>query len=193
MKTAKILFVITVALMFVSAELLAQDTPKYVGVAKCKACHMSASKGNQYKVWQNGMHAKAIETLGSPAAKAIAEKRGIGDPQKSDEGLQCHQTGQGGDENLIDKGFKTGLGVECESCHGPGSLYRVAKVMSASKFKADPEGARALFIEKGLTMPDEKTCVKCHNDKSPNFKGFDYKEYAAKIAHPNPRNKSGKN
>ena len=28
-----------------------------------------------------------------------------------------------------------------------------------------------------------KICRKCHNEGSPNYKGFNYKEYSAKIAH----------
>ncbi len=44
-------------------------------------------------------------------------------------------------------------------------------------------------IAKGLIIPDEKVCRKCHNKESPNFKGFDFKTYAAKIAHPIPKAK----
>jgi len=149
---------------------------------------MNNSKGNQYDVWQESKHAKAIETLGTPEAIALAAEKGIDDPQKSDECLQCHLTGHGVDADLLDKGFKSGLGVECESCHGPGSLYRVASVMNASKFKADPQGTLDTFIANGLIIPDEKTCIKCHNENSPTFKGFDFEEFFAKIAHPNPRN-----
>jgi hypothetical protein len=39
----------------------------------------------------------------------------------------------------------------------------------------------------GLVMPDEKTCAKCHNAESPNYKPFDFKVMAAKIAHPIPK------
>ena len=38
----------------------------------------------------------------------------------------------------------------------------------------------------GLVIPTEETCTVCHNDGSPTFKGFDFAEYSAKIAHPNP-------
>ena len=40
-----------------------EKKPQYVGVAKCRPCHMLPAKGNQYKVWQEGPHSKAIETL----------------------------------------------------------------------------------------------------------------------------------
>jgi hypothetical protein len=73
--------------------------------------------------------------------------------------------------------------VGCESCHGPGSLYRKVTIMSKSKYKTDPEGQRKLAIEAGLLIPDEATCTKCHNEKSPTFKGFNHEEYLAKIKH----------
>ena len=41
-------------------------------------------------------------------------------------------------------------------------------------------------MAKGLILPDEATCKKCHNAESPHFKGFNYKEYVAKISHDDP-------
>jgi hypothetical protein len=38
----------------------------------------------------------------------------------------------------------------------------------------------------GLVMPNKDLCVKCHNDGSPTFKGFEFEKMAAKIAHPIP-------
>ena len=44
-------------------------------------------------------------------------------------------------------------------------------------------------VAAGLIIPDEKTCIQCHNDKSPTYKEFDYKKFYAKIAHPIPTEK----
>lgn len=186
----KILNVILILmLLLLSANAFAQDHPKYVGVKKCKACHMAKSKGSQFKIWEQGPHANALKTLGTPKAKEYTEKEGIsGDPQKADKCLECHQTASTVEADLIDKGFKPGNGVECESCHGPGSLYKATSVMSAKKWKEDPEGSLAEYIKLGLIMPDEKVCIKCHNDRSPAFIGFNFEEFVAKIAHPNPKN-----
>ncbi len=41
-------------------------------------------------------------------------------------------------------------------------------------------------MEKGLIIPDEKVCKQCHNEESPTFKEFNFKEYVAKIAHDDP-------
>ncbi len=188
MKLIKIVSLIMLMVIVAANTLFAQKTAQYTGVAKCRACHMSAAKGAQFKIWQEGPHARAFETLGTDAAKAAASKAGIeGNPQEAGECLVCHQTAYGVSEDLLAKGYKTATGVECESCHGPGSLYRVASVMNAKKYAADPEGMLAQWKELGLVIPTEENCVVCHNEKSPSFKGFDFDESFAKIQHPNPK------
>jgi hypothetical protein len=43
-----------------------------------------------------------------------------------------------------------------------------------------------LALTKGMTLPEEKVCKTCHNEESPNYKGFNYAEYVAKISHDDP-------
>ena len=43
-----------------------------------------------------------------------------------------------------------------------------------------------------IKRPTEKVCVECHNEKSPTFKPFCFKERRAKISHMNPRIKRTK-
>jgi hypothetical protein len=38
-------------------------------------------------------------------------------------------------------------------------------------------------LANGLVEPNEAVCKKCHNEKSPTFKGFNYKEAVGKINH----------
>ena len=64
-------------------------------------------------------------------------------------------------------------GVSCESCHGPGSIYKSSVIMK-DKIKSKASG---------LIMPTKEVCIKCHNSESPKFKGFDYDKYKAMIAH----------
>jgi hypothetical protein len=45
---------------------------------------------------------------------------------------------------------------------------------------------RELALQKGMIIPDEALCKQCHNEESPTFKGFNYAEYLAKIAHDDP-------
>ena len=150
---------------------------KYIGADKCKACHMSEAKGNQYGVWLKSAHAKAYEVLAGEKALAYAKEKSMAKPpQETAECLACHVTGAGKAADLFEATFKKEQGVSCESCHGPGSDYKDMKIMKD----------QAAAMAAGLILPDEKTCTGCHNDKSPTFKGFDFKEYSAKIAHANP-------
>jgi hypothetical protein len=127
--------------------------PDYVGAAKCKMCH-----AKQHKVWTESKHAKALEVLKPQEQK---------DPQC----LSCHVTGY---QAL--RGVKSELaGVQCESCHGPGSVY--IKIHA----KKDKEGAKKAGM---IARPDPESCKTCHNEKSPTFKGFDYAKMWEVIKHP---------
>jgi hypothetical protein len=151
--------------------------PKYVGAVACaKMCHKTAKKGEQLRIWQESAHAKAYETLATPEAKAVGKKQGIEDPQESDAWLACHTTAHGAPDELKGRKFSHAEGVGCESCHGPGSLYKKLKVMK------DREQA----IANGLIIPDASTCTQCHNEKSPTYKPFDYEERWKEITHPKP-------
>jgi len=139
---------------------LAADA-QYVGQAKCKVCHM-----NEHKTWAASKHANAFTVL-KP------------EDQAKPECLSCHTTGQG-------KTAAAGAdlkGVQCESCHGPGSAYKAVTIMSKSKYAADRTAAHAAAVAAGLVVPDEATCKTCHNEKSPTFKGFDYATMKEKIKH----------
>lgn len=92
--------------------------------------------------------------------------------------LKCHSTAAAANQALVAT-ITVAEGVSCESCHGPGSAYKVATTMKD----------KTLAMSKGLIMPDEKVCKKCHNEESPNYKGFNFKEYSAKIAHDDPTTK----
>jgi len=152
----------------------------YVGATKCSTCHKTAAQGEQFPKWQASPHAKAYETLASAEAKEIGKKVGVDDPQKSDTCLRCHVTGHGKDASLFGEKYAASEGVGCESCHGAGSDYiKMSTMKGVMTGEIEPASV-------GLILPDEKLCITCHNDGSPTFKGFDFKEYAAKIAHPIP-------
>ena len=44
---------------------------QYIGVDKCKLCHIKKTTGEAYTIWKKAKHAKAYETLASDAAKEI--------------------------------------------------------------------------------------------------------------------------
>ncbi|NQU86448.1 MAG: cytochrome C554 [Mariniphaga sp.] len=138
------------------------QTYKYIGATKCKMCHNKPAKGEQYNKWAAGPHAKAMESLSAEEAK---------DPKC----LKCHSTAASVDKSLV-ASIKVEEGVSCESCHGPGSAYKSASIMKNQQ----------LSLSKGMIMPDEAVCKTCHNEESQHYKGFNYAEYVAKIAHPDP-------
>jgi hypothetical protein len=170
-------------ILFIIALLaLAQDAvaaPEITGAPNCKACH-GARTGNQWKTWTESAHARAFETLATDASAKIAAERGIANPQQDQACLECHTTRGvlGADTPVSEKGKYTDAeGVGCEACHGPGSDYKPGSVMK------DPNAARAA----GLVM--DKTpaaCTRCHNERSPTYKPFDFDQRWAEIAHPVP-------
>lgn len=171
---SKKLLSVAVLAFFAGSFLLAQDA-KYIGAPKCKMCHMKAPKGEQYNVWLKGPHANAMKTLAGDEAKKIATEKGIADPATDAACIKCHSTVGHIDNGLV-AGIKMSEGVSCESCHGPGSLYKGASVMKN----------RELSMQKGLILPTEEVCKTCHNEESPTYKPFNYSEAVAKIAHPDP-------
>lgn len=152
------------------------DQPEIIGSKKCKMCHKSKSKGEQYVIWEASAHARAFETLASEQALAIAKEKGIDNPQEAAECLSCHTTSGAMADAPAGAKYDVAEGVGCEACHGPGSLYKKKSVMKD----------REASVAAGLLLPDEATCTGCHNEKSPTYKEFNYEERQAKIAHPVP-------
>lgn len=175
---SKVSFSLTVAALLTGICFAdGRDPANYVGVKTCGICHKQAESGNQLGKWQASPHAKAFETLGTPAAKETGKKLGVDDPQKSGKCLKCHSTAYNFTESVATEKIKPEDGVTCESCHGPGKKYMTKSTMED----------RQKAIAAGLIYPATESCKLCHNPESPTFKGFDEKTYFEKIAHPDPR------
>lgn len=175
-----ILVLVAGMVLFFSCFALAEEAYKYVGVEKCKLCHQSESKGNQYGSWKKSKHSTAYATLATDKAKELGAKQGIAKPQESEKCLKCHATASVAyAANLVAEGSKLKLedSVQCESCHGPGEKYWNMTIMK------DKEKA----VANGLVVPNEAACVKCHNEESPVWEGFDFNEKVKIIAHPMPK------
>ena len=175
-------------LALAAADAVAKE-PQYVGVKKCKTCHSKDLIGNQYGAWKKMKHAKAFEALKEEKALEIAKKKGLTvPPSEAPECLKCHVTAYGEPAaKFAGKPLDPKNGVQCESCHGPGSLYKKKKTM------AD----HAKSVAAGMWEPgkDEKICTRCHNDESPTWdpaKGFDYEKAKEEIAHPIPKDVKGR-
>ncbi|MCB0723738.1 MAG: cytochrome C554 [Ignavibacteriae bacterium] len=157
------------------------DEPMYVGVDKCAGtCHKGDSKGNQYEIWQNSKHSNAFKNLQTPEADKIAQDRGYSTPAaETPECVKCHTLGIDLSTAPLTDTYDKTQGVQCETCHGPGSEYKKLNIMK------DVELAK----QNGLIIHTEREafCTGCHNSQSPTFKSFDYDEMWAKIKHPKPQ------
>ncbi len=109
--------------------------PVYVSAGVCRRCHPA-----HHRAWAGGPHAGALGRLAGPER----EKPGC---------VRCHVTGYG-----AFGGFPGGAGapdlsgVQCEACHGPGSLHPAAPI---------PRAGEAV---KGA-------CAGCHTrERSPGFR-----------------------
>jgi hypothetical protein len=154
----KTMLIVVLSFCCYSAENARGEEATCVGVKKCKVCHIKI-----YQTWKETKHAMAFDKLNEQ------EKL---DPKCT----ECHTTGK-------DVNFP---GIQCEACHAPGSKFTSAAIMNKKKYSADPEGQRKLALEAGLIIvPDEKNCKQCHNERSPHYKGFDFKARYEEIKHKN--------
>ena len=176
-----VIFIISLAFLIISSTSQNYSQSKnnqYIGIEKCaKICHKGEKKGSRLEIWQKSDHSKAFSVLATPEAKEVFKKNvGDGDPQKSEKCLPCHIAGYGLDKSNFASSYKIEDGVSCEVCHGPGSAYKSISIMK------DKEK----FLANGGILPDEKVCIKCHNEKSPTNKEFKFEEMVKKIAHSIP-------
>jgi YVTN family beta-propeller protein len=141
--------------------------PKYVGAIACATCHGAQSNSRAYATWRMSPHAAAYATLATPRADEIAREMGVtGSPQQADRCLACHATGGGEPAGRFLESFDPAQGVQCESCHGPGSAYLAQAVM------LDPVAA----TDAGLRKVDRTICVRCH---TPGIHGHSFDAAAA--------------
>lgn len=158
----------------------APKKPVYVGARACGQCHDGAGMGDQYSKWLTTKHAKAYAVLSLPESREITKRSGLrGDAWKQPICLGCHSTASTAEDWEKDDAFRPEDGLQCESCHGPGSEYMSEEVMR------NPAEA----MKAGLRLPTEETCLGCHLEKgshtavNPNST-VDIKKAIPRIAHP---------
>lgn len=111
----------------------------FIGIEACTECH-----DEERKVWDGTKHAHAYETLQKDFKEYNLDC------------VSCHVTGYGkpGGSTVVHN--EKLRGVQCETCHGPGSLH------------AKDPSKKGLIILK----PEPQTCVaECHH--SPHVENFD--------------------
>ncbi len=174
--------VFLIALFLYGNKGFSENAPffKYVGVNSCAAtCHKGDSKGKQLEIWQDSKHSQAFKTLQTAEADQIAKDKGFDTPAaETPLCIKCHVLGKDIDVAELNDTFDKTQGVQCETCHGPGSEY---KKMSIMKDKQQAVANGLVVLDKGAEF-----CKTCHNSDSPTFKSFDYDTYWEKIKHTNP-------
>ena len=119
----------------------AKGEAAYVGDDECVTCH-----DEEQAVWDKTPHAKAYKTLSDDFKEYNLDCVG------------CHVTGYGKPGGSTVTHNDKLRGVQCETCHGPGSRHI-----------ADTDNPKLI-----VTKPDPKTCVEeCHHP--PHVEGFDAK------------------
>jgi hypothetical protein len=147
--TLLLLIILSISLLgFSFYRINYNSEPEYVGTKTCGICHKKKDVGQQLKIWQDSKHSQAYFTLQTEKADKIAKEKGYSTKAvETPECLKCHVTGYDIDASMLGKKFKIEDGVQCETCHGPGSDYKSKKVMKDRK----------LSIEKGLLAYDNPT------------------------------------
>jgi hypothetical protein len=110
----------------------------YVGVETCETCHSDA-----VEFWRTTKHASAYDTISRQFK------------QYNLDCVSCHVTGYekpGGSTVTHVEGLEN---VQCENCHGPGSLH-----------VRSPKDPKAIVAD-----PPASTCLSCHHP--PHVEGFD--------------------
>jgi hypothetical protein len=192
-KSTVVIVIFSISIFFISAK-MNFDTPthKYIGTKSC-ACHTMASKGKQIDIWQKTKHASAYKALTTEEANKIAKEKGSDKPAAETEAcMNCHVAGFG--KETAEK-YSKDEGVTCEACHGAASDW---KPLHSKKDKIADAIDAGLIIPKITELLDkdkpegmtkvEENCRKCHNDKSPTFKEFNFADMWKQIAHPLPKN-----
>ena len=154
-------------LLTATATATAVAAPHFEGRRKCGSCHRS-----ELESWEKTVHATAMDSL-APNAKVEARKKAKLDPGKDyrqdADCVGCHSTGFGQEGGFDPKEpGKYLVGVGCESCHGPGSEYRLLHRKAGQAFEKKQQSTpRQQLADAGQEFHFEERCAACHL----NYKG----------------------
>lgn len=153
---------------------------RYVGVIGCK-CHAKEALGNQYRRWIGSKHMRSYVTLAGPYGRMIMKKVGMsGYAQETEMCFRCHAPKP--DTSRTEPTFKFEEGVQCETCHGPGSVHVARRMTMGGE---NP-------VDSGFEKVSTAICMECHKPKPSHedlpahLRHFDLEKAWKKIAHPVP-------
>jgi hypothetical protein len=191
MKKFVFTFFIAFCLLAASSRPQNQTPNSFVGAKTCASCHSADKSGvNAFQLWEKSKHSGAFKTLVACTESQARDLRdlklwvvrmgngeqyGLPNPaQESKHCLPCHTTGFGVKANLLAPSFDPKEGIQCESCHGPGSAH-----VEAETSDKNTESATPLKRYKDENAIKAK-CLTCHNG---TCGGFDFEKAWPTIKH----------
>ncbi len=101
--------------------------PFFIGRDECTSCHVPGTSAGACTQWPISHHRRAYESLKRPVAREIALLSGLRTPGVENQVcLDCHATGADEGPRWWAPSFNVADGVQCEACHGPGSIHAEA-------------------------------------------------------------------
>ena len=125
--------------------------PGYIGVEACGDCHQHEAAAD---FWKTTVHAHAWKTIVDV------------DKQWSFDCISCHTTGYGQKGGSAMAHVDGLTDVQCEVCHGPGSLH----------------AAKPKVVKMPVIAPDQRVCKTCHTPEHSDT--FSYEAYLRDILGP---------
>lgn len=138
----------TIGGLLAIAPAVALASPELIGAEKCGVCHEA-----EYRDWRSSGHASALARLTRVQQRDAVCR-------------SCHTTAPTDENPAL-------AGVQCESCHGAGSMYAPRFVMK------DAELAKLLGLEKVT----EERCAPCHSKDTPSLREFVFAEKVELVRH----------
>lgn len=142
-------FLVLAAVAAAGARAQDAELPLFVGQAVCVRCHASGGGAVPCPEPSVGRHARAFEVLSRLSARNIAALNGVhAAPREARLCRECHSTGADEGPRWWASAFDAADGVQCESCHGPGSAH-VERPHSSDTIRRS----------------DRSACLACHIDR----------------------------
>ncbi|HEX7376492.1 MAG TPA: multiheme c-type cytochrome, partial [Pirellulales bacterium] len=166
--------------------------PAYLGSERCLDCHTQPGprrerdgatdwvKLTEAHTWlEIDKHSLAFDVLKGERSQTMSKRLGY-DVSQDDRCLSCHAGVV--KEHPRPKGRELELGVSCEACHGPSSLYDLPHTSASWRAKSAQEKAALGMIDVRDPLPNSEQCLSCHVGNAAEGKVLTHSMYAA--GHP---------
>lgn len=160
MKPTRTIIAGLVLIAWVGERAPAEDAalPFYAGRAVCLECHAEGHPAGACTLEPIPRHERSYQALARAEAEEIALLSGVHrPPAEAQVCLACHTTAAEEGPRWTLPSFDVAEGIQCEACHGPGSLHVEALRRRAAGDVPETGG----FIQRG----DRWQCKACHVDR----------------------------